>query len=132
MILKLDMASETPIYVQLRNQIVLGIGRGELKLGEGRPTVRQLAQDVGVNTMTVNKAYTALKNEGYIEIDRRHGARVSPSVRLDGEFQEKLEGELALLIAESGLKGMEKQDFLTLCGQIFDQMSGLHPTAQGV
>ena len=124
MILKLNMSSETPIYVQLRNQIVLGIGRGELKLGEGLPTVRQLAQDVGVNTMTVNKAYT--------EIDRRHGARVSPTVRLDGEFREKLEGELALLIAESGLKGMEKQDFLTLCGQIFDQMSGLHPTAQGV
>ena len=117
MILKLNMSSETPIYVQLRNQIVLGIGRGELQLGEGLPTVRQLAQDVGVNTMTVNKAYTALKNEGYIEIDRRHGARVSPAVRL---------------IAESGLKGMEKQDFLTLCGQIFDQMSGLHPTAQGV
>ena len=70
MILKLNMSSETPIYVQLRNQIVLGIGRGELQLGEGLPTVRQLAQDVGVNTMTVNKAYTALKNEGYIEIDR--------------------------------------------------------------
>mgnify|MGYP000121256509 CR=1 FL=1 len=85
MILKLNMSSETPIYVQLRNQIVLGIGRGELQLGEGLPTVRQLAQDVGVNTMTVNKAYTALKNEGYIEIDRRHGARVSPAVRLDGE-----------------------------------------------
>lgn len=132
MILKLNMSSETPIYVQLRNQIVLGIGRGELQLGEGLPTVRQLAQDVGVNTMTVNKAYTALKNEGYIEIDRRHGARVSSSVRLDGEFQEKLEGELALLIAESGLKGMEKQDFLTLCGRIFDQMGGLHPAAQGV
>ncbi|HIT53502.1 MAG TPA: GntR family transcriptional regulator [Candidatus Fimivicinus intestinavium] len=128
MILRIDMASETPIYVQLRNQIVLGIGRGELQLGEGLPTVRQLAQDIGVNTMTVNKAYTALKNEGYIEIDRRHGARVSPSVRLSGEFREKLEGELALLIAESGLAGMEKQDFLSLCGSLFDQMGGL-PTA---
>ena len=53
MILRIDMASETPIYVQLRNQIVLGIGRGELQLGEGLPTVRQLAQDIGVNTMTV-------------------------------------------------------------------------------
>ncbi len=128
MILEIDMASETPIYVQLRNQIVLGIGRGELQLGEGLPTVRQLAQDVGVNAMTVNKAYTALKKEGYIEIDRRHGARVSPSVRLSGEFREKLEGELALLIAESGLAGMEKQDFLSLCGSLFDQMGGL-PTA---
>ena len=65
MIIELDMNSSTPIYVQLRNQIVMGIGRGELKLGESLPTVRQLAQDIGVNTMTVNKAYQILKTEGY-------------------------------------------------------------------
>lgn len=46
MIIELDMNSSTPIYVQLRNQIVMGIGRGELKLGESLPTVRQLAQDI--------------------------------------------------------------------------------------
>ena len=69
MIIELDMNSSTPIYVQLRNQIVMGIGRGELKLGESLPTVRQLAQDIGVNTMTVNKAYQILKTEGYIKID---------------------------------------------------------------
>ena len=34
MIIELDMASSTPIYVQLRNQIVKGIGKGELKAGE--------------------------------------------------------------------------------------------------
>lgn len=33
MIISLDMKSSTPIYVQLRNQIVTGIGRGELKAG---------------------------------------------------------------------------------------------------
>ena len=55
MILKLDMASSIPIYVQLRNEIVMGIGRGELKIGEGLPTVRQLADDIGINMMTVNK-----------------------------------------------------------------------------
>ena len=43
MIIELDMASSTPIYVQLRNQIVKGIGKGELKAGEKLPTVRQLA-----------------------------------------------------------------------------------------
>ena len=57
MIIELDMSSSTPIYVQLRNQIVKGIGKGELKTGEKLPTVRQLASDAGVNTMTVNKAY---------------------------------------------------------------------------
>lgn len=64
MIIELDMSSSTPIYVQLRNQIVKGIGKGELKTGEKLPTVRQLASDAGVNTMTVNKAYQILKNEG--------------------------------------------------------------------
>ena len=63
MIIELDMSSSTPIYVQLRNQIVKGIGKGELKTGEKLPTVRQHASDAGVNTMTVNKAYQILKNE---------------------------------------------------------------------
>lgn len=51
MVIELDFASDTPIYVQLRNQIVKGIGKGELKAGEKLPTVRQLAFDAGVNTM---------------------------------------------------------------------------------
>ena len=63
MILKLDMNSTVPIYVQLRNQIVMGIGHGELKEGERLPTVRQLASDAGVNTMTVNKMYQRVIEE---------------------------------------------------------------------
>ena len=111
MIIELDMNSSTPIYVQLRNQIVMGIGRGELKLGESLPTVRQLAQDIGVNTMTVNKAYQILKTEGYIKIDRRHGAIVSDNIDMDIVFREKLENELELLLAEAAINGMDKRDF---------------------
>ena len=76
MIIELDMSSDTPIYVQLRNQIVKGIGKGEIQPGEKLPTVRQLAADAGVNTMTVNKTYQILKNEGYIRTDR--GRRTRP------------------------------------------------------
>lgn len=131
MILRLDMTSSVPIYVQLRNQIVMGIGRGDLKIGQELPTVRQLAQDVGVNTMTVNKAYSILKSEGFIEVDRRRGARVSPTADQSGEFQEKLESELELLIAESGLKGVEREDFFRLCNRIFDSMAGLALSEEG-
>ena len=77
MVIELDFASDTPIYVQLRNQIVKGIGKGELKAGEKLPTVRQLASDAGVNTMTVNKTYQILKAEGFIKTDRRLGAFVA-------------------------------------------------------
>lgn len=122
MIIELDMNSSTPIYVQLRNQIVMGIGRGELKLGESLPTVRQLAQDIGVNTMTVNKAYQILKTEGYIKIDRRHGAIVSDNIDMDIVFREKLENELELLLAEAAINGMDKNDFLSICNEIYSKM----------
>lgn len=122
MIIELDMNSSTPIYVKLRNQIVMGIGRGELKLGESLPTVRQLAQDIGVNTMTVNKAYQILKTEGYIKIDRRHGAIVSDNIDMDIVFREKLENELELLLAEAAINGMDKNDFLSMCNEIYSKM----------
>ena len=122
MIIELDMNSSTPIYVQLRNQIVMGIGRGELKLGESLPTVRQLAQDIGVNTMTVNKAYQILKTEGYIKIDRRHGAIVSDNIDMDIVFREKLENELELLLAEAAINGMDKNYFLSMCNEIYSKM----------
>lgn len=125
MIIELDMNSSTPIYVQLRNQIVMGIGRGELKLGESLPTVRQLAQDIGVNTMTVNKAYQILKTEGYIKIDRRHGAIVSDNIDMDIVFREKLENELELLLAEAAINGMDKRDFLSMCNEIYSKIKVL-------
>lgn len=122
MIIELDINSSTPIYVQLRNQIVMGIGRGELKLGESLPTVRQLAQDIGVNTMTVNKAYQILKTEGYIKIDRRHGAIVSDNIDMDIVFREKLENELELLLAEAAINRMDKRDFLSMCNEIYSKI----------
>ncbi len=121
MIIELNTASDVPIYLQLRNQIVLGIGRGDLKIGEALPTVRQMAETVGINAMTVNKAYTMLKDEGYIEIDRRHGAAVRPRKAAQEMLREKYEGELELLIAESSLKGMSREGFFSLCTEIFDR-----------
>ena len=56
MIISLDYRSDIPIYLQIRNEIVKGIGTGGLKFGEQLPTVRSLAADTGVNAMTVNKA----------------------------------------------------------------------------
>ena len=117
MVIELDMESEVPIYVQLRNQIVKGIGKGELKAEEKLPTVRQLAAEAGVN-----KAYQILKAEGYIKIDRRHGAVVADFVDMDLQFREKLEAELELLSAEASITGMEKAEFLKLCDGIYSKM----------
>jgi len=128
MIMTLDYNSDIPIYVQLRNQIVIGIGVGGLNYGEKLPTVRQLAEDLGVNAMTVNKAYALLKNEGYISIDRRHGAKVRTEWNKQADFSQKLESELKLVISEASLKGIEQEQFMHICSNIFKTaMSKNHP-----
>ena len=122
MIIRLDMTSEVPIYVQLRNAVVVGIGKGDLMPGEGLPTVRQMAEDLGVNTMTVNKAYALLKDQGFIEIDRRHGAKVNPKQDKFGVFREKAEERLTVLIAEATARGLEKGEFMKLCEKVYGSM----------
>ena len=82
MVIKIDEYSDVPIYMQIRNQIVMGISSGELKAGEQLPTVRALALEIGINTMTVSKTYQMLKSEGYIMTDRKNGARVRQQIEI--------------------------------------------------
>ena len=56
MLLRLDFSVDTPIYQQIRNEIVRGIAAGELQPGQQLPPIRTLAEDCGVNMMTVSKA----------------------------------------------------------------------------
>lgn len=122
MIIKINSRSEMPIYLQLRNQIVKGIGKGELEQGEILPTVRQMAADLGVNAMTVSKAYQLLKVEGFIETDRRKGSIVCIPEKeyptQQAAFEEKLEDELELLTAEAKIRGMDKGQFIQFCQHI--------------
>ena len=126
MVLKIDMSSEIPIYIQVRNEIVKGIGRGELSEGDNLPTVRQLASELGVNTMTVSKAYQLLKSQGFIETDRRKGAVVKPAQSMckatESGYREHLGDELELLSAEARLRGVKREDFLKLCEDAFAEM----------
>ena len=68
MILEVDFNSEEALYIQLRNQIIVGIATNRLKEGESLPSVRQLAESIGSNMHTVNKAYTVLKQEGFVKV----------------------------------------------------------------
>lgn len=124
MIIKINMQSEIPIYLQLRNEIVKGIGRGEFEPGESLPTVRQMTTDLGINTMTVSKAYQLLKTEGFLETDRRKGTTIcypTSSAPQDNRFDEKLTDELELLSAEAKFHGMTLADFLELCQRAFNE-----------
>ena len=73
---KKDFSGDAPIYQQIRDQVVAAIASGELRPGERLPTIRALAEECGINMMTVSKAYQLLKAEGYITTGRRDGAVV--------------------------------------------------------
>ena len=64
MLIEIDFNSDQAIYMQLRDQIIMGIASSRFQEGDMLPSVRQLADTIGVNMHTVNKAYTVLKQEG--------------------------------------------------------------------
>ena len=110
MILQIDMAADIPIYQQIRNQIVLGVATGQMKAGDPLPTVRQLAGEIGVNPMTVNKAYGLLKEEGVILMDRRNGAQIH-SLPIEGNAMDlDFDQRMTLLISEARIKGASGQE----------------------
>ncbi|MGN0390523.1 MAG: GntR family transcriptional regulator, partial [Wujia sp.] len=90
MFIELDFNSNEAIYMQLRNQIILAIAQDKIKNGESLPSVRQLAEDIGVNMHTVNKAYALLRNDDYLKLDRRKGAVVCVTIESREEHLEKM------------------------------------------
>lgn len=118
MLICFDFASDVPLYRQLRDQIVLGIASGELSPGEKLPTVRVLAEESGVNMMTVSKAYQMLKAEGYLTAERRGGTVVAVRDGVHAPAPEQL-AKLYLCISELRLAGLEKEEILALCDDFF-------------
>lgn len=119
MIIAINEYSDIPIYVQIRNQIVLGISDGRLSPGEQLPTVRALAEEMGVNSMTVNKAYQMLKQEGYIYTDRRNGAKVRERLEFSRELPAETKEMLQRVISEAKVRGITQAEFQKICEEYF-------------
>ena len=117
MLISFDFVSSVPLYRQLRDQIVLAVAEGRLRPGEKLPPVRILAEESGVNVMTVSKAYQQLKAEGYLQTDRRGG---SVLIRPDGQPGATAEQRerLRLCLSELRLAGLSREDILALCAEL--------------
>lgn len=106
--LKINDASELPLYQQIHDQIILGLAMSTLQANEPLPSVRQLADELEINMLTVAKSYQLLKAEGYLVSDRRRGTRVAANFKADSEFSEKLQKQLKLLLAAAKIRGLEE------------------------
>ena len=122
MLLEVDFNSDQAIYIQLRNQIIVGIACSDIQDGESLPSVRQLAQILGVNMHTVNKAYARLREEGYLKLDRRKGAVVSVDANEKAKQLEELEESLQILVAQAICKGVTREELYQLIGHVYGQL----------
>lgn len=120
MYIEIDFNSDEAIYVQLQNQIIMGIAMDMIREGDTLPSVRQLAETVGINMHTVNKAYSFLKQEGFIQLDRRKGAVIAIDADRAHSL-EKMRGQLRVMLAKGYCKNISREDVHALVDEIFDE-----------
>ena len=124
MILEVDFNSEEALYIQLRNQIIVGIATNRLKEGESLPSVRQLAESIGINMHTVNKAYTALKQEGFVKVDRRRGAVIAIDADRISDLEQMRES-LRVILARASWRNISREEVHALIDEIYEEYGGL-------
>ena len=124
MILEVDFNSEEALYIQLRNQIIVGIATNRLKEGESLPSVRQLAESIGINMHTVNKAYTVLKQEGCGKVDRRRGAVIAIDADRISDLEQMRES-LRVILARASCRNISREEVHALIDEIYEEYGGL-------
>ena len=124
MILEVDFNSEEALYIQLRNQIIVGIATNRLKEGESLPSVRQLAESSGINMHTVNKAYTVLKQEGFVKVDRRRGAVIAIDADRISDLEQMRES-LRVILARASCRNISREEVHALIDEIYEEYGGL-------
>lgn len=124
MLIEIDFNSEEALYMQLHNQIILGIATSRFQEGEPLPSVRQLAEEIGINMHTVNKAYSVLKQEGFVKVDRRRGAIIAVDIDKLRAMQE-MERELRVVLAKGSCKNITKEEVHALIDEIYEDYGGM-------
>ena len=120
MLIEIDFNSDEAIYVQLQNQIIMEIAMNLIQEGDSLPSVRQLANTVGINMHTVNKAYSILRQEGFIQLDRRKGAVIAIDMDKARALLEMKE-QLRVLLARGRCKNISEEEVHALVNEIYDE-----------
>lgn len=119
MIVEIDFNSEEALYIQLINQIIIGIATDQIREGDTLPSVRQLADNIGINMHTVNKAYSVLKQEGFLRVDRRRGAVIALDTDKMRTISE-MRRDLSVILARGVCKNVSCEEVHDLVDSIYD------------
>lgn len=110
---------EGPIYEQIKRQILHAILTSELSPGDMLPSLRSLAKDLKVGVLTVNRAYSELEHEGYLENVQGKGCFVAK--KSSALIKQHLAAEAVRLmeqaICEAKKAGITSEEIRTLFQQ---------------
>ena len=121
MLWEIDFNSDEALYLQICNRVILGIASDEIQEGDSLPSVRQLADSIGINMHTVNKAYSVLRQEGFLRLDRRKGAVIA----LDSDkiqAMEELKNTLRVSLAKACCKNITEDEIHAMVDEILNDM----------
>ena len=123
MLWEIDFNSDEALYLQICNRVILGIASDEIQEGDSLPSVRQLADSIGINMHTVNKAYAMLRQEGFVKIYRRKGAVIALDADKLQTIQE-LRRDLRVILAKARCRSVTKEEMIALVEEIYDDYCG--------
>jgi GntR family transcriptional regulator len=104
----IDPRSPTPLYAQIASRLRVAIASGELRSGDGLPSVRQLAGQLRINPATVVQAYRELEGEGLVNTKQGAGTFVQ-NVAVDRKRSDREKEARRLvrdLLAQAGSLGI--------------------------
>lgn len=124
MFVRIDYNSDEAFYIQLKNQIIMGIATSEIREGESLPSVRDLADDIGINMHTVNKAYSILRQEGYLKLDRRRGAIVAIEADRMRDIEE-IRFQMRSTVAKALCRDLQADELHRILDEVLEEFEGV-------
>lgn len=115
----INLQGNDPIFEQIRKQIIKFIEIGVLVPNDKLPSVRILAQELGINPNTVAKAYQLLEEEGIVYTYQKKGVFVSDKIKLENPNQvmkKEFENVVRTLL-DSGLSKEELKIIIDMMGE---------------
>lgn len=115
----LDYHSRTPIYEQIKEQIVLDISRGVLKKDDQLPSLRQLSAQLGLNINTVKRALSELETQGVIYTIAGKGVFVSGDTESQNMFLQQSLEVVKTSLTNAKAMGVDRKQVEGILNEIF-------------
>ena len=115
----IDYHSRTPIYEQIKEQIVLDINRGVLKADEQLPSLRQMSAQLGLNINTVKRAFSELEAQGITYSVAGKGNFINADAQKNSMYLQQALNDVKTAAINAKTMGADREQLLTIINELF-------------